>query len=230
MISILLALAAVPVSAFLFWRYIWFFRNPARVAPKGENIVSPADGSVVYVKTIEPGEEVIVIKQGVAASVNDIVKEDLKRRKVLIGIFMSPFNVHYNRTPLSGEVEFIKHHLAANGNGNAHMGPMHFRILSKRPPFSEGSVHIVGNERKVTKVNAVFKGSPLSYYIIQIAARSVDGIDVFAREGERVEKGELFGIIRIGSQVDLVIPWHEAMRIRVQPGDKVRAGESLLIE
>ena len=52
------------VSSFLFWRYVWFYRNPPRTVPVGDNIVSPADGTVVYVKHLSPSDDVIVIKQG----------------------------------------------------------------------------------------------------------------------------------------------------------------------
>jgi phosphatidylserine decarboxylase len=48
--------------------------------------------------------------------------------------------------------------------------------------------------------------------------------------GDRVERGAVFGMIRIGSQVDLIVPAREAMSIRVQPGDTVRAGETILID
>ncbi len=122
---------AVSLGAFLFWRYIWFFRNPGRTIPGGQNIVSPADGTVVYVKQVQPQEKVIAIKKGVAVSVNDITRADLDAPKVLIGVFMSPFNVHHNRMPLTGEIEFIKHYPAEGVN--RHMGPMHWRALLKTP-------------------------------------------------------------------------------------------------
>jgi phosphatidylserine decarboxylase len=69
--------------------------------------LSPADGTVVYVKEVEPREPVISIKQGLSASINDIVQQDLAWPRILVGVFMSPFNVHYNRSPLTGAVEFI---------------------------------------------------------------------------------------------------------------------------
>jgi phosphatidylserine decarboxylase len=60
-LAVLLVLA---LAGYIFWRYFWFFRNPPRKAPYGENLVSPADGTVVYVKEVEPREPVISIKQG----------------------------------------------------------------------------------------------------------------------------------------------------------------------
>jgi phosphatidylserine decarboxylase len=223
----ILALPLVLLSGYLYWRYIWFFRNPERQPPAGENIVSPADGTVVYVTLAKPGEEVISIKQGVRAKVEDILREDLERDKVHIGIFMSPFNVHYNRVPLSGRVEFIKHHPAILKN--YHMGPMHWRTLLSRHPLYRNSLHIMENERTVTKVKGEFQGEPLPYYVIQIAGKSVKGIDSYTRAGAAVKKGAVFGMIRIGSQVDLVMTYKPEMNILAQPGDRVRAGETILI-
>ena len=94
LVTVIIGCALIGAGAYCFWRYVWFFRNPDRVIPPGDNLVSPADGTVVYVKTIDPDEHVIVIKQGVSASVKDIVREDLSSTKLLIGIFMSPFDVH----------------------------------------------------------------------------------------------------------------------------------------
>ena len=180
------------------------FETLLEIPLTGPRISSPADGTVVYAKVVEPGEEVVTIKQGAGASVNDIVREHLTLRKVLIGIFMSPFDVHFNRAPLSGQIRFIRHYPAVRKN--LHMGSMHLRSLLQLAPLYRNSLHIVQNERTVTKIDGEFRGETLSCYVIQIAGGSVRGIDSFFREGERMERGEIFGMIRIGSQVDLVVP------------------------
>jgi phosphatidylserine decarboxylase len=206
----LIWLAALPVltlAGFGYWRYIWFFRNPPREAPGGDNLVSPADGTVVYVKEVEPREPVISIKQGLSASINDIVQQDLARPRILVGVFMSPFNVHYNRSPLTGAVEFIRQHA----------------------PLYRNSVHILANERTVTKFRGNFRGEEVSTYVVQIAGKSVHGIDSYVAPGSQVAKGDIFGMIRIGSQVDLVVTHLPGMEVKVRPGDKVRAGETILI-
>ena len=69
----------------------------------------------------------------------------------------------------------------------------------------------------------------MPYYIVQIAGRSVRGIDSYVRVGQLLDKGVTFGMIRIGSQVDLVVPQVAGMQVVVKPGDKVRAGETILI-
>ncbi len=217
-----LALAA----GYLYWRYVWFFRNPERVSPPGENIVSPADGTVVYVRLVKAHQEVLTIKQGLSAGLTDIVKEDLDYPKLSIGIFMSPFNVHYNRIPLAGRVEFIKHHPAQPAN--LPMTPMHWRIMLDCRPFYRQARHIIQNERKVTRIASTYKGDRFPYYVVQIAGKSVNGIDSYVEPGEEVHKGKIFGMIRIGSQVDLVLPYRPGMEIMAWPGDRVRAGETTI--
>jgi phosphatidylserine decarboxylase len=220
--------AFATAAAYLFWRRVWFFRNPERVAPAGEGIVSAADGTVVYVKQVQPGEPVISIKQGLVATLADILCEDERQPKLLVGVFMSPFDVHYNRAPVSGTVDFVRHH---PGRGrNVHMGPMHWRVLRRREPYHAGAEHIVQNERTVTRINGALKGAALSCYVVQIAAKTVAGIDSYVKAGEAVEKGAIFGMIRVGSQVDVVLPWREGMNVRVRAGDRVRAGETLLCD
>jgi len=219
---------AVMVGGYLFWRYVWFFRNPSRVIPRTECVVSPADGTVVYVKEVKSNDDVIVIKQGVSATVKDIVREDVEAPKLLIGIFMSPFDVHHNRAPISGNVEKITHHEPRPENLN--MGPMHARTLFNRPPFYRDSRHIIVNERRVTRIKGMFKGAETRCYVVQIAGKTVHGIDSYKPEGASVEKGEIFGMIRIGSQVDVVLPLRSDMHVKVQPGQKVLAGESILVE
>ena len=111
---------------------------------------------MVYVSKVEPRQEVIMIKQGLPATLTDIVREDLAAPKILIGIFMSPFSVHYNRAPLAGKIKFIRHHPAQGKNYC--MAPMHWRTLLKRLPLYENSRHIVANERTVTNMVGQYKG------------------------------------------------------------------------
>ena len=109
------------------------------------------------------------------------------------------------------------------------MGAMHWRTLWKREPYYSGSVHIVQNERTVTLFAGEYRGQRLPAYVVQIGARTVSGIDSYVEEGERVARGETFGMIRIGSQVDLIVPRRAELVVKVRPGDRVRAGETILI-
>lgn len=223
-----LSVCAGAGAAWLYWRWVWFFRNPRRTPPAEQGVVSAADGTVVYVEKLEPGAEVISVKSGLRARLGDITREDESLPKLLIGVFMSPFDVHYNRAPLDATVQFVRRH---PGRGpNLHMGPMHWRILLRRAPYYEGSVHIVQNERTVTKLNGRYRGSDITCYVVQIAAKTVAGIDSYFRAGEPLRRGQVFGMIRVGSQVDVVLPWRDGMRVLVRPGQRVRAGETLLVK
>jgi len=226
----MLAVAAVAlalIGSALFWRHVWFFRNPQRTVPDAAGIVSPADGTVVYVRRVASGEDVVVVKRGVSAKISDLIREDAAGEKLVIGIFMSPFDVHYNRAPLTGRVRFIRHYPARSRN--LHMGSMHARVLLRRRPYYLGSRHIVENERTVTCFVGEHAGETTQAYVVQIGARTVNGIDSYVKPGDQVERGETFGMIRIGSQVDLVLPWRDSLAAQVEPGDRVRAGESLLV-
>lgn len=227
MLAGVLALAAIAGGAFLFWRHVWFLRDPPRSPPQAQGLVSPADGTVVYVRKVAPGEDVVVIKEGVHATVRDILREDVQQPKIVIGIFMSPFDVHYNRAPLASTIGFVRRHPALGEN--AHMGPMHWRSVLNRAPRYEGSMHIVQNERTVTQFTGVYRGAPVSYYVVQIGARTVNGIDSYFSPGDNVERGAKFGVIRIGSQVDLIVPWRPGFEARVQAGERVTAGETIVI-
>jgi phosphatidylserine decarboxylase len=184
------ALAAGATGAaggYLFWRRYWFFRDPPRIPPSAEGLLSPADGTVVYVKKVAPGEAVVVIKEGLSATVMDIMHEDFAQPKLVIGIFMSPFDVHYNRAPLDARVAFIRKHPSRGGNAN--MGRMHWRSLLGIAPRYEGSMHIVQNERTVTTLEGDYREAPLRCYVVQIGALTVNGIDSYFAPGERVARG-----------------------------------------
>ena len=226
---LLLAFLTLCCIACLYWRYIWFFRNPARKIPsEGSGILSPADGSVVYVKEVAPGEEIITIKQGVKATIHDICREAVSAPKVLIGIFMSPFNVHYNRIPLSGTTLFIRHYPASGKN--LYMAAMHLRTVFRPAALEQKHLHIIRNERTNWNQRTRLPGQAPQLLCRANRGKSVNGIDSYIKPQQRVSAGQILGMIRIGSQVDLIVTAFDGMKIRVRPGDRVRAGETILIE
>src|SRR5215475_1643735 len=130
LLTLAVVLAVCAAGSYLFWRRVWFFRNPSRTPPAEAGLVSPADGTVVYVRRVAPGEDVVVIKQGLRAKVEDILREDVDEPKIVVGIFMSPFDVHFNRAPLDAVIGFVRRHPALGVN--AYMGAMHWRTLRRR--------------------------------------------------------------------------------------------------
>ena len=162
---------------------IYFFRDPERVPPPGENVaVSPADGLVTTVDEIEEGE---------------ILKTRLRR----IGIFLSVLDVHVNRAPLAGEV--------------LHSEPKPGRYLDARNPLSSAL--------NVSR-SWVFSGPAGTVIVRQITGAIARRICPWAVVGDKLARGERFGMIRFGSRTELLLPLDA--EILVRPGDHVHGGET----
>ncbi len=80
------------------------------------------------------------------------------------------------------------------------------------------------NERATT----VFEREELQVAVVQIASRLVRQITAFVTEGQHIALGQRFGAIRFGSQVDMVVPSLESLKLLVKPGDRVKAGLSIV--
>ena len=162
---------------------LYFFRDPERVPPPGENVaVSPADGLVTTVDEVEEGE---------------ILKTRLRR----IGIFLSVLDVHVNRAPLAGEV--------------LHSEPKTGRYLDARNPLSS----VLNVSR-----SWVFSGPAGTVIVRQITGAIARRICPWAVVGDKLARGERFGMIRFGSRTELLLPLDS--EILVRPGDHVHGGET----
>jgi phosphatidylserine decarboxylase len=225
-----LAIAAGFAGLFAAWRFLFFFRNPKRkVQPDDRVILSPADGFVVYVRRVSPGEEVISIKKGQPILLDDLMTLDdpaVPRHGWLVGIFMSPFDVHYNRAPVRGFVRKISHRFPAKSRGsNANMFHGQSNLFFDLWPYWQGCEYLVHNER----ASYVFVNENLSVYVTQIADRWARKI-VTLRDRVSIAQGEVFGLIRMGSQVDVFVPDPEGrMRVLVTERAHVRAGIDALL-
>jgi phosphatidylserine decarboxylase len=164
----------------------YFFRNPRREIPNLQNIIlSPADGRVIHVGECE---------------------EDrfLKEKALKISIFMSLFDVHLNRAPVSGTI------LAQN------YLPGRFLVanVEKSSLLNEQNAVILETEDR------------LKILLIQIAGFVARRIVCYAKVGDLLRKGEIFGLIRFGSRVDLYLPPEVKPIVRV--GQHVKGGESII--
>jgi len=186
-----------------------FYRDPERDTPKqGGVMVSPADGTVIYVKEIKRGQVPLSTKKGRRFKLKELTQTGLaKDGAYLIGIGMNLLNVHVNRAPIAGKVEVINH---IRGD-----------FLSLKRPEA-----VLANERLTT----VFDGGQFKVATVQIASRLVRRIETYLTEGQAVEKGQRIGMIKFGSQVDLVVPKLAGLRIKARPGDEVMAGVSVLVK
>jgi len=180
------------VAAVLGILAVWllvFFRDPARDGPRGDTVViAPADGKIVgVVETDEPMY--------------------LKTRALRVSIFMSVFDVHVNRYPVSGTIEL------------AHYNPGKFLHAAKEKASLDNEQASVG-----------LRGRRGPVLVRQIAGSIARRIVTDGRVGDAVTQGARLGMIRFGSRVDVFLPVSAAPKVRVQPGDRVAAGTTVLAE
>jgi phosphatidylserine decarboxylase len=136
---------------------------------------------------------------------------------------MSPFDVHYQRSPIAGTVAEVSYHPAAY---NYVMGSMFLRNLFRIQPMYSRSPHVVANERNVVHI----VGEDHEAFVVQIADQQVNKIDCYVQIGDQVTIGQKMGMIRRGSQVDLFLPGLETTDLPgIEAGQKLRAGESTLL-
>lgn len=184
-----------------------FYRDPERVAPdRDDAIVSPADGTVLYVHHSSNGELPVATKHGRNYTLRELTGTPLQiQSAIVIGIGMSFLDVHVNRAPIAGRIASLRRFPGLFG--------------SLRDPHM-----IFANER----VTTVIENGDFQVAVVQIASRLVRQIASFVNEGQEVSLGQRIGVIRLGSQVDLVLPAVEGLRVTVRPGEHVTAGESIL--
>ena len=162
---------------------VWFYRDPDRTAPDGDGLfISPADGRVVEISEAE---------------------HPFTGPSVKVGIFMNVFNVHVNRAPCMGRVDYLEY---VPGR----------KIAAFAPKASEV------NERNLVGLSTPY-GPVL---MVQIAGLLARRIVCRLRRGEGPEGGQRYGVIRLGSRVDIYLP--KDVRLLTKHGDKVYAGISSL--
>ncbi|MDX2196619.1 MAG: phosphatidylserine decarboxylase family protein [Cytophagales bacterium] len=165
-----------------------FFRNPTRQTTLNPHqIIAPADGKVVVIEEVEE---------------NEFLKTTCRQ----ISIFMSPFNVHINRNPISGVVTYCKYHAGKY-------------LVAWHPKSS------TENERTSIAIQAT-NGKTILFR--QIAGALARRIVWYVKEGQNVAQGEEFGFIKFGSRVDIFIPLDAKVLVKI--GDKPIGGKTVLAE
>ena len=168
---------------------LYFFRDPLRQIPenlKSGDVLSPADGKVMMIEEVQE---------------NEFIKGPAK----VIGIFLSPLNVHVNRVPISGTVKFYQYikgeFVAAYDHASADK-----------------------NERTVIGI----EGERFKVLFKQITGFVARRIVCELRVGDKVKIGEKFGMIKFGSRTDVILPVNA--NIKVSVNQKVTGGITLLAE
>ena len=161
-----------------------FFRDPVRSIPLDKSsIVAPADGKIIRIDQVNDSE----------------IGEGANR----ISIFLSVFNVHVNRVPITSTVKDVKH------------------IPGK---FLAAFDHKASDENEKTDI--LFRGTNITYRVHQIAGMIARRIRCYAEKDLKMLKGARLGFIMFGSRTDIIFP--ESVQIEVDLGDKVKGGETII--
>lgn len=184
-----------------------FYRDPERQSPADPAaITSPADGEVIYIRRIRAGEMLRCDKKGAQLVVDELQRTSLGSQEVWqIGISMVFTDVHVNRAPMAGKVALVSHQPG--------------QFLSLRVPEA---VNL--NERQTM----VFDNGRFQIAIVQIASRLVRRIVAYVGADESVGLGQRVGMIKFGSQVDVILPVPSVPSLQVTVGQRLVAGESIL--
>lgn len=175
------------ISLFLLVFTLNFFRDPERTTPQNDNyVISPADGKVIVIK--------------------DVLEDKyLNEEAIQISVFMSPLNVHVNRIPVDGVVEYV------NYVKGEYLFAGHDKADEK-------------NERNIIGIN----GKKTKLLFTQVAGFLARRIVSDLRVNDKVTVGKRFGMIKFGSRVDVIVP--KKYKVNVNIGDIVVAGETILFE
>lgn len=167
---------------------LYFFRDPDRVTPAGvQYIISPADGKVIEFREVEE-------------------KNYFKQRVTQVSIFLSPMDVHVNRIPICGTIDYAMYHQGE------YLVAWHEKAseLNERSEF--GVLHPSG-------AKMLFR---------QITGYVARRITFHIKEGDTVVAGNRFGMMKFGSRMDLL--FKDDIRLTIKPGDIVVGGETIIGE
>jgi phosphatidylserine decarboxylase len=174
------AWAIIPVLLAAF--FLWFFRDPERAIPQEAGaVVSPGDGKVTDVSPVTVGDD----------------------RLTRLSIFLNVFNVHVNRSPITGVIRDVRYQRGQYLNA-----------------MNQASAEL--NEQNIVTV----EGEGQTVVFKQIAGLLARRIVFYPKVGDRLERGQRVGLIKFGSRVDVLLD--ASARINVKVGDHVKGGATVL--
>lgn len=180
--------ALLVISSAIYGWMFYFFRDPNRDIQVDDSVVlAPSDGRVIRIEEL-------------------VEDEYFKGKCIKVSVFMSPFNVHVNRFPISGKIVFYRYHPGKN-------------LVAFHPKAS------TKNER-TTVVVEHDKGFQILFR--QIAGFLAKRIKFYYNEGDEIEQGSECGFIKFGSQVDVYFPFNADIKVR--EGQVLKGGVSIIAE
>ena len=204
---LLIEIIIVVIVAYILFIII-FNRDPERFPKNTKNaIVSPADGKVIYVKKISSNTPPIVHKFNKDIPLTELneIDEFINGVYYHIGIYLSPFDIHVTRTPISGKVLLVSHII-----GNF---------------FSKDLLKLKTIDERYT---CIIKNIDITVGVIHMAAYLTRRIVLYIYQNQNVKIGQRMGRIKLGSQVDIIISCKKNIQVILKRGDKVKAGESII--
>ncbi len=200
--------------------YLYFHRNPDRKIISDENaVLSPADGKIIYIKKIDNGKIIESIKKKNHMRLTellDVTGKDVNcETGYIVGIELQLFDIHVTRCPISGK-KILDHHVSG-------------RIVSMNNPQFE-----LINDRETVVIREEMKGDDNSNFLFQIAVVQIATyitrtVRSLIHDKSQLIQGEPMGMIRLGSQVDLIL-FSSNVNIVVNEGDRVYAGVTKIAE
>jgi len=202
-----------------FLRFVWFYRDPQRFPPPASRqIIAPADGKIIYIKKFQKGQIVVEkLEEKIPLLEITKIKPPFKVEEGwIIGIYMTPLDVHFNYAPLSGVITKIFHFPASFNL------PMLDFLEYIKITWLRRAIDLFlrpwrfQNER----VTLVWQGDEIQLATVAIADKFVNKIDLFVQEKDQLKVGEKIAFIRRGSQVDVII-FQPKIELLVKVGDQV---------
>ncbi len=141
----------------------------------------------------------------------------------IIGIFMTPLSIHYNRSPVDGKI-ILKHYIDSSENETMTELLINILLILLRKKTKIDERYYLSNERLTWGI----RNDLGDFFVIQIADKWIRKIDSWKKCHESVTKGEQIGMIKFGSQCDLIIPESLYCKLKIQVGDYVKAGQTII--
>ena len=212
----------VAVAIWAWWRFYYFFRNPPRSVPPGTELIAASDGRIVY-------EELVDFDVVDGSAPRSPWDEYLGRMREsfaptgrwrVAGTYLSIFDVHVVRAPAGGVVRFVT--VPPRGQ-NVPMERLLIAAALRRGVPYPGRAYAAKNALVGMEIRGAFGDFPV--IVVMMADWWIRQIEVFPASGASVQRGDVVGRIRMGSQVDVWVPADKA-RIVCAVGDPMRSGET----
>jgi phosphatidylserine decarboxylase len=207
MLNIIIAVCIILILYLLFAK-VYFLRDPVRTVPTGNKIISPANGQIVAITKIDKNLDSLKIRKGLIGKIRTMTKF-IKTDAVMVSIMMNIHNVHVQRVPIDGKVISVKHNKGKFLNAVKDADNLEW--------LANENIETIIENKEIGKVK-----------VIQIAGLLARRCVSSLKANEKVLKGEKLGLIKLGSQVSIIMPSN--VKLNVEIGQIVTDGETIIAQ